>query len=87
MHRRGFAPKAEQAETSLRQLVCYELPKVRTDHGSRPWPALPDLAALQDAIDQRWHILLISKLSKKASHMLEPDDERRGKIDSRDQNQ
>jgi hypothetical protein len=32
-------------------------------------------------------MLLILKLSKKASHVLEPDDERRGKIDSRDQNQ
>jgi hypothetical protein len=60
---------------------------VRTDRGSRPWPALLDLAPLQYAIDQRWHILLISKLSKKASHMLEPGDERRGKIDSCDQNQ
>jgi hypothetical protein len=87
MYRRGFAPKAEQAETSLRQLVCDKSPKVRTDHGSRPWPALLDLATLQYAIDQRWHILLISKLSKKASHVLEPGDERRWKIDSRDQNQ
>ena len=50
-------------------------------------PVLLDLAALQHEIDQRWHVLFIPKLSKKASHMLEPDDERRGKIDSRDQNQ
>src|SRR5258708_32111058 len=85
MHRCGFSPQAEQAKTSLRQLVCYKFPKVSTDHGARPWPALLDLAALQYAIDQRWHILFI--LSKKAGDMLEPDDERRRKIDSPDQNQ
>src|SRR5258707_12457754 len=87
MHRCGFSPQAEQAKTSLRQLVCYKFPKVSSDHGARPWPALQDLTALQYAIDQRWHLLLISKLSKEASHMLEPDHERSGKIDSRNQNQ
>ena len=86
MYRRGFAPKAEQGETSLCQLVCDKSPKVRTDHGSRPWPTLQDLATLQYAIDQRWHILLISKLSKKASHMWNQVTTAR-KIYSRDQYQ
>jgi hypothetical protein len=58
-----------------------------TNHGSRPWPALLDFATFQDAVDQRWHVPLISKLSKQAGDVLEPDDEGRGKIDARDQNQ
>ena len=87
VHRCAFAPKAEQAQASLRQFVGHEPPQVSTDHGARPWPPVLDLAALQYAIDQRWHILSISQLSKKTSHMLEPGDERRGKIDARDQNQ
>jgi hypothetical protein len=60
---------------------------VSTDRGSRPRAVLPDPATFRDEIGQRWHILLISKLPKKASRALEPGDERRWKIDSRDQNQ
>ena len=69
------------------QLACGKIPNGSIDHGARPWAVLLDLAALQQEIDQRWHILLILKLSKKAGHMLEPVDEGCGKIDSRDQNQ
>src|SRR6266436_4744206 len=68
---------------SLCQLVCHEFPKVSADHGAWPRPALLDLAALQYAIDQRWHIVLISKLSKKASHVLEPRDHLRRQVDPR----
>ena len=79
MHRRRFAPQAKQAEMSLRQLVDHKFPEVRTDLGAWPWAALPDLAAFQNAIDQRRHILFI--LSEEAGDMLEPGNERRGKID------
>lgn len=69
------------------QFACRKCPKGGIDDRSRPWAMLLDLAALKHEIDQRWHIVLISKLSKKQSHVLEPGDERRWKIDSRDQNQ
>ena len=87
VHRRGFSPKAEQVPAVLCELVCCKFPNGSIDHGSRPRAVLLDLAALQHEIDQRWHILFILKLSKKTSHMLEPDNDRRGKIDSRAQNQ
>jgi hypothetical protein len=87
VHRRGFSPEAKQAPASLRQLACCKMPNGGIDHGPRPRAVFLDLAALQHEIDQRWHILLILDLSKKASHMLEPDDQRRGKVDSRAQNQ
>jgi len=72
---------------SLCQLACCRFPNESIDHGPRPWAVVLDLAAPQHEIDKRWHILLIPQLSKEASDMLEPGDERRGKIDARDQNQ
>lgn len=69
------------------QLACRKCPNGSIDCSSRPRAVLLDRAALQHEIDQRWHILLISKLSKKACHVLEPCDERRRKIESRNQNQ
>src|SRR5258707_475684 len=72
---------------SVREPACCKSPEVRTYHGSRPRAVLRDPAAFRREIDQRRHILLIPRLPKKSSHMLEPDHERPGKINSRAQNQ
>src|SRR5205814_3483598 len=85
VHCRSFGPKAEQAPAPLRQLAYRDFPDGSIDNRSRPGAVWLDFAALPHEIGQRSHMLLL--LSKKASDMLEPGDERRGKIDARDQNQ
>ena len=85
MHRCGFAPKAEQVPATMRQFGRGEFPDRSIDYNAWPRAVLPDLAAFQRQIDQRWHVT--SFLSKQLGHMLKPDHQRSGKIDPRAQDQ
>ena len=83
VYRRRFTPETKQAPASLCQFVGRKLPNGSIDHGARPRGVLRDLAAFLHQIDQRLHIPFIPQLSKQTSDVLKPDDERRGKVDSR----
>jgi hypothetical protein len=84
MHRRSLPPERKQTQARLSKLLCCKLPSGNIDHGARPRPMLRYRLAPVDEIAQRRHIQIT--LSEKASHVLEPGDERCGEIYTCDQN-